>query len=84
LGYTFARQHIRWLGNEGAKMSNDSKLGTDREHDREMTDAELLAICGGSSAIPHVRPNITNVIMGGLGAVAGAVSTAANTIVNAL
>jgi hypothetical protein len=30
------------------------------------------------------RPNIINVIMGGLGTVAGAVSTAANTIVNAL
>jgi hypothetical protein len=56
----------------------------DREHNREMTDAELLAICGGSSAIPHVSPSITNIILGGLGAVAGAVSTAANTIVNAL
>jgi hypothetical protein len=53
-----------------------------REHNRELTDAELLAICGGNSNMP--RPNIINVIMGGLGTVAGAVSTAANTIVNAL
>ena len=25
MGYTIDRQRIRWLGNEGAKMSNDSK-----------------------------------------------------------
>jgi hypothetical protein len=60
LGYTFGRQHIGWLGNEGAKMTNDSKNEADkttlrnlkasvevRELKDELSGDELNAVMGG-------------------------------------
>jgi hypothetical protein len=45
------RQHIGWLGNEGAKMTNDSKNEEDKlttnDSSREITADELDKVVGG-------------------------------------
>jgi bacteriocin-like protein len=57
LGYAFGRQHIRWLGNEGAKMSKDSKdtkPNTDVENKKtQLTEEELKEISGGKLSDPE-------------------------------
>ena len=52
MGYTIDRQHIGWLGNEGPKMTKDSKVtkpSTIVENKKiQLTEEELKKVSGGS------------------------------------
>ena len=52
MGYTIDRQHIGWLGNEGPKMTKDSKVtkpSTIVENKKiQLTEEELEKVSGGT------------------------------------
>jgi hypothetical protein len=62
LGYTFDRQHIRWLGNGGAKMSKEEAKPTTYKSNETTADElnqagaltidELKDVSGGTPCLP--------------------------------